>query len=113
MNYISLTGSLLNISSENKNIRYIKYVRTYKDKIDVEKLKIEITDSVFKNVSYKDKKGIFQEDIFPCMWWTRDSNNELFSLQDNSYVAVSGRIERYEHEFIIVIELLEYLGIKR
>ena len=62
---------------------------------------------------YKDKKGIFQEDIFPCMWWTRDSNNELFSLQDNSYVAVSGRIERYEHEFIIVIELLEYLGIKR
>ena len=47
------------------------------------------------------------------MWWTRDSNNELFSLQDNSYVAVSGRIERYEHEFIIVIELLEYLGIKR
>ena len=90
MNYISLTGSLLNISCENKNIRYIKYVRTYKD-----------------------KKGIFQEDIFPCMWWTRDSNNELFSLQDNSYVAVSGRIERYEHEFIIVIELLEYLGIKR
>ena len=90
MNYISLTGSLLNISSENKTIRYIKYVRTYKD-----------------------KKGIFQEDIFPCMWWTRDSNNELFSLQDNSYVAVSGRIERYEHEFIIVIELLEYLGIKR
>ena len=90
MNYISLIGSLLNISSENKNIRYIKYVRTYKD-----------------------KKGIFQEDIFPCMWWTRDSNNELFSLQDNSYVAVSGRIERYEHEFIIVIELLEYLGIKR
>ena len=90
INYISLTGSLLNISSENKNIRYIKYVRTYKD-----------------------KKGIFQEDIFPCMWWTRDSNNELFSLQDNSYVAVSGRIERYEHEFIIVIELLEYLGIKR
>ena len=90
MNYISLTGSLLSISSENKNIRYIKYVRTYKD-----------------------KKGIFQEDIFPCMWWTRDSNNELFSLQDNSYVAVSGRIERYEHEFIIVIELLEYLGIKR
>ena len=86
MNYISLTGSLLNISSENKNIRYI---------------------------TYKDKKGIFQEDIFPCMWWTRDSNNELFSLQDNSYVAVSGRIERYEHEFIIVIELLEYLGIKR
>ena len=90
MNYISRTGSLLNIASENKNIRYIKYVRTYKD-----------------------KKGIFQEDIFPCMWWTRDSNNELFSLQDNSYVAVSGRIERYEHEFIIVIELLEYLGIKR
>ena len=90
MNYISLTGSLLNISSENKNIRYIKYVRTYKD-----------------------KKGIFQEDIFPCMRWTRDSNNELFSLQDNSYVAVSGRIERYKHEFIIVIELLEYLGIKR
>ena len=78
MNYISLTGSLLNISSENKNIRYIKYVRTYKD-----------------------KKGIFQEDIFPCMWWTRDSNNELFSLQDNiiwkekSYTSRNGIIPSF------------------
>ena len=28
--------------------------------MDVEKLKIEITDSVFKNVSYKDKKGNYK-----------------------------------------------------
>ena len=28
--------------------------------MDCEKLKIEITDSVFKNVSYKDKKGQYK-----------------------------------------------------
>ena len=90
MNYISLVGSLQKISSPDSNVRYIKYVRTYKD-----------------------KKGIFQEDVFPCMWWTRNNNNELFSLQDNSYVAISGRIEKNDEEIIIIIESLEYLGIKR
>ncbi|MGN1295641.1 MAG: hypothetical protein ACI4U5_04465 [Bacilli bacterium] len=90
MNLVSITGSLQSISSSDSNIRYIKYVR-----------------------SYKDKKGIFQEDIFPCMYWTRDCNNELFSLQDNSYVAISGRIEKVNELVVIIIEQLEYLGVKR
>lgn len=87
INHISITGILCEIENQESIYRNIKIKR-----------------------NYKDVTGRYIEDIIPCMMWSRNNKNKLFSFKTNSYVALDGRIERDENGIHIVVEQIMYLA---
>lgn len=87
INQVSLNAILCDIEGVKSNYRNVKVIR-----------------------SYKDKMGFFKEDIIPCMMWTRNNKNELFSYKSGSLVSISGRIEEIDGYVHIVVEQMAYLG---
>lgn len=75
---------------------------------------ISDSESIYRNIKvirkYKDERGAFKEDIIPCMMWTRDNKNALFSYKSGSLVSISGRIEVLNNFVHIVVEQISYLG---
>lgn len=75
----------------------------------------EVDDnSIFRNVkvirSYKDRNGIYLEDIFPCVMWTKTNKNVLFNFKSGTLVSIDGRIENIDDKLCIVVEQITYLS---
>ena len=82
INHVSLNGILCKVEN-NSSFRYIKVIR-----------------------HYKDNKGIFNNDYIPCMMWTKDNKNELFSYKEGTFVSIDGRLETIDEKIYVVVEQL-------
>lgn len=57
--------------------------------------------------SYKNREGIIEKDLLPCIHWTRSKRNIFQSLANDTKVFVKGRLETEDGKMILVIE--EYM----
>lgn len=86
INHISIIGILRNIDEANDIIRYIEVKRNYKNNL-----------------------GQYDSDCFPCIMWSRNNKNQLFSYREGTLVAIEGRLEIEEKQMYIIIETITYL----
>jgi hypothetical protein len=54
----------------------------------------------------------YQGDEVPLVNWNKDKVGTLFALKSDSLVAIKGRIENYSSRLVVVIETIDYLGLK-
>ena len=80
INHISMTAVLLDVDKEKSNVRYIEVQR-----------------------NYKDNKGHYQKDVFPCMMWSKKDKGSLFVHKVGTVVAIDGRVEIEDNITYIII----------
>lgn len=74
---------------------------------------VEDKEQIYRNIrlvrSYKNKEGVYAEDVVRCMMWTKNNKNSLFSYKSGSLVSIDGRIETVDNNIVIIIESLTLL----
>lgn len=86
INHISMTAVLLDVDIEKSNVRYIEVQR-----------------------NYKDNKGHYQKDVFPCMMWSKKDKGSFFVHKSGTVVAIDGRVEIEDNITYIIIECITYM----
>ena len=86
INHISLTAILKEIDSNDDSVRYIEVVR-----------------------NYKDNKGQYQSDRFPCRMWNGRNRGSFFLYKEGTIVAIDGRVENDEEKIYIIVECVTFM----
>lgn len=54
--------------------------------------------------AYKDQKGVFNKDLIPCLYWTKNDKNNLTYLPENSKLFIKGRLEVENQKLYLIVE---------
>ena len=53
---------------------------------------------------YKNRDGFFEKDLIPVIYWTKNEQNNLSYLIENTRVFIKGRLECLHNNLIVVVE---------